>query len=74
MMAEMKKFTSDMSFEEALEAHDGAAHVFNQYGIGCSTCVVAPYETIAEGARSHHINVDALLSDLNALLMQSHQG
>lgn len=70
-MSETKRFTSTMSFEEALEAHAGAAHVFSQYGIGCSTCVVAPYETIAEGARSHHINVDALLSDLNALLKES---
>lgn len=73
-MAEIKKFTRDMSFEEALEAHAGAAHVFSGYGIGCSTCVVAPYETIAEGARSHHIDVEALLADLNALLTASSQG
>ncbi|MDH4100972.1 MAG: DUF1858 domain-containing protein [Nitrospirota bacterium] len=67
-MAHISRFTREMSFEEALEAHTGAAHVFGQYGIGCSNCVVAPYETIAEGARSHHIDVEALLADLNALL------
>ena len=74
MMAEIRRFTREMSFEEALEAHPGAAHIFSQYGIGCSTCVVAPYETIDEGARSHHIDVEALLADLNALLTQSPQG
>lgn len=66
----IQKFIKEMSFEQALEAHPGAAHVFNSYGIGCSVCLVAPFESIDEGARSHHINLEDLLSDLNALLRE----
>ena len=64
----MRQITKEMSIEEAINAHPKAVEVFNQYHMGCFTCMGATAESIASGAQMHGVDVDELLGDLNALL------
>lgn len=62
-----KKFTPDMLIMDALELHEGAADVFESFGLPCLRCVVAEVETIEQGARSRGIAPDKILARLNSL-------
>ena len=61
-------FTKDMTIGEALQAHPKVIEVFNKYHMGCFTCMGATAESIERGAQMHGVDVEELLSDLNALL------
>ncbi len=56
-----------MSIGEALQAHPKAIEVFNKYHMGCFSCMGATAESVESGALMHGIDLDALMSDLNAL-------
>ncbi len=60
-------FNKDMSIGEALQAHPQAIEVFNKYHMGCFSCMGATAESVESGALMHGIDLDALMSDLNAL-------
>ncbi|HWE60884.1 MAG TPA: P-loop NTPase [Chloroflexota bacterium] len=55
----------DQVIRQVVEAYPGIDQVFRAHGLPCTGCHVSTYETIAGGARTHSLNVDALLSDLN---------
>ncbi len=57
-----------MSIEEAIKFHPDVVEVFNKYHMGCFTCMGATAESIESGAQMHGVDVDELLTDLNALL------
>jgi hybrid cluster-associated redox disulfide protein len=40
--------------------------VFLNHGLMCIGCAAARFENLEQGARAHGIDVDALLTDLNA--------
>lgn len=61
------RFTQDMSIYEALQAHPRAREVFVAHGMGCSACMASTAETIANGARMHGVEADALIDELNRL-------
>ncbi len=66
-MVMAKQFTPDMLIFDALELHEGAAEVFESFGLPCRRCAVAEVETVEEGARSKGIDPKKILSRLNAL-------
>ena len=39
--------------------------VFLEHGLGCLGCALARFENIAQGAKAHGIDVDALMVALN---------
>jgi len=53
---------------EALQADPRARDVFASYGMGCIGCMGASMESIADGAKMHGIDPDAVVADLNKLL------
>lgn len=63
----MDTFHKDMSILEALGLHPGAHAVFEQYGMTCSLCLGASYESIEAGAIMHSVDPDDVLAALNRL-------
>lgn len=55
------------SIIEALRSHPQARDVFVKHGMGCCGCMGSIRETIENGAKLHGVDVEALLTELNAL-------
>lgn len=63
------QFTAAMTVDSALALHPAARWVFAAYHIGgCDGCSAAADETLAEVARGYRLDLEQLLTDLNALL------
>ena len=56
---------SDMPISDVVRKHPETIPVFMKHGLHCIGCAVAAFESIAEGAAAHGIEVDALMNDLN---------
>lgn len=65
--------TKDTPLIEALRSHPLAREVFMKHGMGCVGCMGSSTETIANGAKMHDIDVEALLKELNSLIMTKQQ-
>ena len=63
-MAEMA-ITKEMPIGDVVKNHPETVPVFMSHGLHCIGCAVAAFESIAEGAAAHGIDVDALINDLN---------
>ena len=63
----MAKFTKDMTIGEALRLDMNIAPVLLEIGMHCLGCPSAQAETLDEAAMVHGINVDELMSKLNAV-------
>lgn len=59
------KITRDMPIGTVVKAHPETVPVFFKHGLHCIGCHVAAYESIADGALVHGIDVNALMKDLN---------
>jgi hybrid cluster-associated redox disulfide protein len=63
------QFTALMTVDAALALHPSARWVFAAYHIGgCDGCSSATDESLAEVAAGYRLDLERLLSDLNALL------
>jgi len=63
----MAKYTRDTLIRDVLNSSEGAAAVFEHYGLGCPMCLAADMETLGSVAGMHDIAVDGLIADLNGL-------
>ncbi len=61
--------TKDMSIEEVVSKYPETVMVFMRHGLYCVGCHVSAFESIEEGAMLHGINLDALLEDLNRVVI-----
>ncbi|HMB15208.1 MAG TPA: DUF1858 domain-containing protein [Pelovirga sp.] len=57
--------TKDMTFDQLLQMHPGAAKILTNFNLGCVGCLGASTETLAQGARAHGLDVEELLTALN---------
>jgi hybrid cluster-associated redox disulfide protein len=64
-MSEAKKITKDMTFGQVLEQFPETVEIFFMYGMHCIGCMIAPEETIEQGAMVHGIPIDQLVDELN---------
>ena len=62
----MTNITKDMTFKEVLAECPDSVEVFAEFGLGCIGCAMASFETVEQGAVAHGINVDQLITALNA--------
>ena len=63
------EFTAEMTVDAALALHPAARWVFAAYQIGgCNGCASASDETLAQVAAGYRLELERLLTDLNALL------
>ena len=62
-------FSPQMTVDQAWRRHPAAGQVFARHHLpGCQSCAVRFDETIAEAADAYGLPLDALLTQLNALL------
>ncbi|MCK4929312.1 MAG: DUF1858 domain-containing protein [Methanosarcinales archaeon] len=66
-MSENNMITADMKIEEIVAKYPQTIGIFSQYGLGCVGCHAASFESLAEGAMMHGIDLDGMLKDLNEL-------
>jgi hybrid cluster-associated redox disulfide protein len=62
--------TKQMSIGEVLRIDRNTAPIFMQYGMHCLGCPHATSESIEQAGMVHGVDVDQLVTDLNALLEQ----
>jgi hybrid cluster-associated redox disulfide protein len=55
----------DVTIRETVSKYPGAERVFAAHGLPCAGCHVSVHETIRQGAGVHHLDLEALLRDLN---------
>jgi hybrid cluster-associated redox disulfide protein len=66
---EIMIITKEMTIEEVVSEHPETMLVFMKHGLHCVGCHVSAFESIEEGAMAHGINVDALIEDLNTVIL-----
>jgi len=57
--------TKEMSIGDVVRQHPETVPVFLEHGLGCLGCALAHFENIAQGAKAHGIDLDALMAALN---------
>jgi len=62
--------TKDMPIGQVVQKYPETIPVFLQHGLMCFGCAVARFENIEQGALAHGIDVQALITDLNAAVTQ----
>jgi hybrid cluster-associated redox disulfide protein len=67
-MSDNNMITGDMRIEEIVAKYPQTIGIFFQYGLGCVGCHAASFESLAEGAMMHGIDLDAMLQELNELV------
>ena len=63
----MALFTKDMTFHEIMRKSPKASRVLESFNLGCLGCMGAQHETLEQGAMAHGLDVDELLTALNAI-------
>lgn len=61
-------FTPEMSIQEALKLHPEVKNVLERFDMLCGDCMASPLERIQDGAKTHSVNLEDVLRELNALL------
>ena len=59
------KITKDMIMGEIVKKYPETTEVFMKNGLHCIGCVMAMMETLEQGAKSHGIELEKLLKELN---------
>lgn len=62
-----QKITKDMTFHQALQMSPEVAKVLGQFNLGCVGCMGAMNESLAQGAKAHGLDVEDILTALNAI-------
>jgi len=69
-MVSAPQITKQMKIEEVIKRYPKTVNVFERFGLRCSSCSISAFEYIEEGARSHDIDIDVLLDELNRAAQQ----
>jgi hybrid cluster-associated redox disulfide protein len=62
-----EKITKNMTFHQALQMSPEVAKVLAKFNLGCIGCMGAMNETLEQGAIAHGLDVDEIITDLNAI-------
>ena len=63
----MATITRDMTFHEVMGKSPDVVKVLASFNLGCIGCMGAQHETLAQGAIAHGLDVEDLLTALNAI-------
>jgi hybrid cluster-associated redox disulfide protein len=66
----IRPITADSLVQEIVEEYPQTILVFARHGLSCAGCYIAPFHTVADSAREHHLCIEPLLGDLNQALVQ----
>jgi hybrid cluster-associated redox disulfide protein len=67
----MSTITKEMPIGDVVQNYPQTIEVFLKHGLMCFGCAIARFENVEQGAQAHGINVDTLITDLNAAVPQS---
>jgi hybrid cluster-associated redox disulfide protein len=67
----MSTITKEMPIGDVVQNYPQTIEVFLKHGLMCFGCAIARFENVEQGAMAHGINVDTLITDLNAAVPQS---
>ncbi len=67
----MDTISKEMTIGEVVQTYPQTIEVFLKHGLMCFGCAIARFENVEQGAQAHGINVEALMTDLNAAVPQS---
>jgi hybrid cluster-associated redox disulfide protein len=59
------EITADMVIHDVVSQYPQTVKVFQGHGLPCTACQIGARESVAQGAATHRLAVEALLSDLN---------
>jgi hybrid cluster-associated redox disulfide protein len=62
--------TKETRIIDALQESPKTAQIFERYGMDCMGCMGITMETVENGAKMHHISLDDLLKELNAVIQE----
>ena len=66
----MSKISKDMGIIDVIQSYPETIEVFQKYGFGCIGCAAARFENLEAGAKVHGIDVNKMVEDLNAAIVQ----
>ncbi|MHB9034327.1 MAG: DUF1858 domain-containing protein [Anaerolineae bacterium] len=66
----MTEITKEMSIGEIVQKYPQTVRVFFAHGLMCIGCAAARFENLEQGATAHGIDIEALLKDLNATIVE----
>ncbi len=64
------KITKDMTIYEVLQMDPEVAKVFARFGLDCGECLGATSESIAQGTKAHGLDIDEIVTALNAIFTE----
>lgn len=67
----MAVITKDMKIGDVVEQYPQTVEVFLRHGLMCFGCAVARFENLEQGATAHGIDVEPLMTDLNAAVAET---
>jgi hybrid cluster-associated redox disulfide protein len=67
----MSTISKNMPIGDVVQNYPQTIEVFLKHGLMCFGCAIARFENIEQGAMAHGINVEALVTDLNAAVPQA---
>jgi hybrid cluster-associated redox disulfide protein len=70
MTGTSEPITTESLVQDIVQEHPQAILVFARHRMGCAGCYIAPFHTVADSAREHHLSVEPLLEDLNRALTE----
>ena len=69
----MSTITKDMPIGDVVQNYPQTIEVFLRHGLMCFGCAIARFENVEQGAMAHGIDVETLITDLNAAVPQPTQ-
>jgi hybrid cluster-associated redox disulfide protein len=63
--------TKDMPIGQVVQKYPKTVEVFLRHGLMCFGCAIAQYENVGQGAIAHGIDAEALIEDLNAVVLET---
>jgi hybrid cluster-associated redox disulfide protein len=67
----VEPITKEMPIGDVVQKYPQTIEVFLKHGLMCFGCAIARFENVEQGAMAHGINVDTLITDLNAAVPQA---
>ena len=65
-----ENITKDMGIHDIVTKHPETVEVFFKFGMHCLGCAAAKFETLEQGAQAHGIDVDAMVKEMNEILVK----
>ena len=65
----MSVITKDMTFHEVMQKSPEVVKVLGSFNLGCVGCMGTVNETLEQGATAHGLDVEDLLTALNAIFV-----